>query len=290
MTPPSNGAMVIARPFTEVCYPVQPGHTYNGSTSFSLMLRFSNTNGTHTDRRVLFNPDTDSSVSWQYAACQAVADQPYSSITVYIEYGYNENTAYFDGIQLFKEMFGSSYEDGASVATQYDNDGNIGIVKDSAGNSTKYYYDALNRLMRYDESGSGYSNSAQWRYDEKNNLSSQTQNISGTVYTTGYTYDNDNRLTSSSQGGIATGYTYAADGTGRLTQILTKNGTANVVTTSISAVLLSVMSTTALTRWCAKTIRRQARRGRTPTMPAATSRPSRSTPTPPVHWAPSFPP
>ena len=63
MTPPSNGAMVIARPFTEDCYSVQPGHTYNGNTSFSLLLRFSNTNGTHTDRRVLFNPDTDSSVS-----------------------------------------------------------------------------------------------------------------------------------------------------------------------------------------------------------------------------------
>lgn len=41
MTPPSNGAMVIARPFTEDCYSVQPGHTYNGNTSFSLLLRFS---------------------------------------------------------------------------------------------------------------------------------------------------------------------------------------------------------------------------------------------------------
>ena len=99
--------------------------------------------------------------------------------------------------------------------------------------------------MRYAETGAGYSNAVQWAYDEKNNLSSQTQNISGTVYTTGYTYDNDNRLTSSSQGGVTTGYTYAADGTGRLTQMLTKNGTASVVTTNIGYVDSSTTSTTA---------------------------------------------
>ena len=60
-----------------------------------------------------------------------------------------------------------------------------------------------------------------------------------------YTYDNNNRLISSSQGGVATRYTYAADGTGRLTQMLTKNGTASVVTTNIGYVDSSTTSTTA---------------------------------------------
>lgn len=98
-------------------------------------------------------------------------------------------------------MFGSSYEDGASVATQYDNDGNIGIVKDSAGNSTKYYYDALNRLMRYDESGSGHSNSARWRYDERTTCPPRPRTSAAQCIPVN-TYDNDNRLTSSSQGGV----------------------------------------------------------------------------------------
>ncbi|MEA5143690.1 MAG: hypothetical protein VB023_08975 [Oscillibacter sp.] len=60
-----------------------------------------------------------------------------------------------------------------------------------------------------------------------------------------YTYDNDNRLTSSSQSGVATGYTYAADSTGRLTQMLTINGTAGAVTTNIGYVDSSTTSTAA---------------------------------------------
>lgn len=208
MTPPSNGAMVIARPFTEDCYPVQPGHTY---TLSAYVKTINMTSGGGGGAQIGIGPISSTTAS-------VVSDSIKS------------NTNGWTRLE---------------VATQYDNDGNIGIVKDSAGNRIKYYYDALNRLMRYDESGSGYNNTAQWRYDEKNNLSSQTQNISGTVYTTGYTYDNDNRLTSSSQGGVTTGYTYAADGTGRLTQMLTKNGTASVVTTNIGYVDSSTTSTTA---------------------------------------------
>ena len=56
-----------------------------------------------------FNPDADSSINWQYAALPIVTEKAYSSITVTLDYSNNVNTAYFDGIQLFKEAFGSSY-------------------------------------------------------------------------------------------------------------------------------------------------------------------------------------
>ena len=50
--------------------------------------------------------------------CVVVAEKSYHSMAVVIRYNFNANTAYFDGIQLYKENFGSSYT--------YDEDGNVG--------------------------------------------------------------------------------------------------------------------------------------------------------------------
>ena len=67
---------------------------------------------------------------------------------------------------------GKSYENGDTVDYIYDNNGNLGILKDSAtGRNTQYFYDFQDRLMRYEESGQGYSNAVQWGYDDENNLS-----------------------------------------------------------------------------------------------------------------------
>ena len=89
---------------------------------------FNYTDGTTKTYTAQFNPDTDSTVSWQYSAQVMVAEKAYSSIQVKICYDYNVNTAYFDGIQLFKETFGSSYT--------YDDEGNILSVKDDQSELT----------------------------------------------------------------------------------------------------------------------------------------------------------
>ena len=128
---------------------------------------------------------------------------------------------------------GKSYENGDTVDYIYDNNGNLGILKDSAtGRNTQYFYDFQDRLMRYEESGQGYSNAVQWGYDDENNLSSQTQTLNGNTYITQYTYDKDNRLTKTTVGNVSAGYTY--DAYGRMTGIVTKSGDSTVLNSTIS--------------------------------------------------------
>ena len=100
---------------------------------FAVIGVFNYTDGTKSDEFIAqFNPDTDSSVNWQFASQVMVAKKAYSSIKVSIVYDYNLNTAYFDGIQLFKEEFGSSYT--------YDNDGNVISITDAEKQSIQYTY------------------------------------------------------------------------------------------------------------------------------------------------------
>lgn len=129
---------------------------------------------------------------------------------------------------------GTGYEDNASaIGYIYDNNGNLGILTDGiTGRRTKYAYDFQDRLMRYEETGSGYSNTVQWGYDDKNNLSSQTQTLNGATYTTNYTYDNDNRLKQATTDGKSANYTY--DVYSRMTGVTAKSGTRSVVTTGIT--------------------------------------------------------
>ena len=128
---------------------------------------------------------------------------------------------------------GKSYENGDTVGYIYDNNGNLGILKDSAtGRNTQYFYDFQDRLMRYEESGQGYSNAVQWGYDDEGNMTSQEQTLNGNTYTTQYTYDKDNRLTKTTVGNVSAGYTY--DALGRMTGITVKNGNVVVVNTGIS--------------------------------------------------------
>ena len=126
-----------------------------------------------------------------------------------------------------------TYEDGDTVSYAYDNNGNLGLVTDSASNrTTKYLYDFQDRLSRYEEKGTGYSSSVEWSYDTKNNLTSQTHTLNGTEYVTNYTYDADNQLTGTAQGNVVGAYTY--DKFGRMTGVVSKDGTTSVVSTDIA--------------------------------------------------------
>jgi YD repeat-containing protein len=118
-----------------------------------------------------------------------------------------------------------TYEDGDTVSYAYDNNGALASVTDSAtGITTKYYYDFTNRLMKYKETGSGYSHSVGYEYDEINNLTVLVETINGVQHETAYIYDDDNRITEVSNGSVEKQYVY--DAYGRLvTQITTQDGT-----------------------------------------------------------------
>ena len=76
-----------------------------------------------------FNPQTD---DWQYSAVQVTAEHEYEYMTVYLWYGKNVNTVWFDGIQLYKDGFGTSYK--------YDTNGDVISQTDAMGRTTTYEY------------------------------------------------------------------------------------------------------------------------------------------------------
>ncbi len=122
-----------------------------------------------------------------------------------------------------------TYEDGDTVTYKYDNSGALATVTDSSsGKTTTYYYDLTDRLMKYVESGSGYSHSVGYTYDTLNNLTALVEKVGSTTYTTSYAYDEDNRVTSLTTNGITESYTY--DSHGRVTEKVTKNGSTTVLT------------------------------------------------------------
>ena len=150
------------------------------------------------------------------------------------DYGNGDSVSY--GYDSLGRTTSVRYEDGAQVDYTYDNNGNLGLLTDSAsGRKTQYFYDFQDRLMRWEQSGSGYANSVTWGYDDNNNLSTQKQTLNGTTYTTSYTYDKDNRLTKTTEGTVSAGYTY--DALGRMTVMDAQNSGKAVVKTTICEVM-----------------------------------------------------
>ena len=146
------------------------------------------------------------------------------------DYGNGDSVSY--GYDSLGRTTSVRYEDGAQVDYTYDNNGNLGLLTDSAsGRKTQYFYDFQDRLMRWEQSGSGYENRVTWGYDDNNNLSTQKQTLNGTTYTTNYTYDKDNRLTKTTEGTVSAGYTY--DALGRMTVMDAQSGGKSVVKTTI---------------------------------------------------------
>ena len=146
------------------------------------------------------------------------------------DYGNGDSVSY--GYDSLGRTTSVRYEDGAQVDYTYDNNGNLGLLTDSAsGRKTQYFYDFQDRLMRWEQSGSGYANSVTWGYDDNNNLSTEKQTLNGATYTTSYTYDKDNRLTKTTEGTVSAGYTY--DALGRMTAMDAQSGGKSVVKTTI---------------------------------------------------------
>ena len=142
---------------------------------FGILATFNYTDGTTKTFTAQFNPDAHSSGHWQYAASAMVAEKAYSSITVALAYDYNVNTVWFDGIQLFKERFGSSYT--------YDEKGNVTSVTDIQGGVTEYTIDSDTQNITAIELPDG--SVTEYEYDNHKNVTKATT-ASGLVYELAY--------------------------------------------------------------------------------------------------------
>ena len=151
---------------------------------FGLRLTFNHTDGSTNSQEVSFNEDYRSADYWQYAATPAVAAEAYSSVKVEVLYDYNVNTVFFDGIQLFKENFGTSYT--------YDGDGNVISMVDLQKQTTTYEYQNNNLTKIIKPSGT-----LTYTYDNYHNVKTATA-ATGEVYS--FEYDAYGNNTSVSVG------------------------------------------------------------------------------------------
>lgn len=146
---------------------------------FAIEISIKKLDGTVQRQITQFNEATS---DWQYIADTVCAEGDYSGITISGIYNYNENTAYFDGFQLYKEKFGDDYS--------YDSEGNLDEISGTEGSKTTIGYNENNDIKSI-EDGKGTST---FEYDSKNNLIKNTSN-EGVVNS--YTYDTyGNQLTS----------------------------------------------------------------------------------------------
>ena len=202
----------------------------DGTTSDPFIAQFNpdmgspETDSPETDSPDADSPDTDSNVNWQYVAEVMVAEKAYSSITVELAYDYNANTVFFDGIQLFKENFGSSYT--------YDDEGNVTSVVDLQKKQTSYEYDENNNLTRIIEDNKAKMT---YTYDDYHNVI-KTESGEGLVYEFTYdTYGNNTAVSISGGAGkpvISSTATYSEDGN-RL--VSTADAVGNVTTYQYNA-------------------------------------------------------
>ena len=146
---------------------------------FSLIATFKKGSTTVNTSTIRFNYCADSTINWQYAASPIVAKGAYDSIVIELAYDYNANTAYFDGIQLYKEEFGNSYT--------YDDEGNIVSVKDLQSQTTSYKYENNNLTEQILPSGAKLT----YEYDTCHNVV-EAKSDTGVVYNFEYdTYGNN---------------------------------------------------------------------------------------------------
>ena len=118
-----------------------------------------------------------------------------------------------------------THEDGDTIKYLYDNSGNlakkIDYVDGQVKLTTTYFYDLLDRMVKYEEQGTDYSHSVTYKYDKNNNLSELVEVTNNVTVTTTYTYDDDNRIETVTTGDSVVRYSY--DKYGRIEQKLTEH-------------------------------------------------------------------
>jgi len=156
--------------------PLFDGASSKGTRHFCVAATFQYEDDT--DQTVAaFNPGNET--QWQYVSGVMVAEEDYSSITIQVSYNYNANEAKFDGIQLFKEEFGTSYG--------YDDDGNVTSVTDIMDKKTEYTYNSKHDLTK-EELPTGLIR--RYEYDDYHNVTKIiTENEKESFQTEHFEYD-----------------------------------------------------------------------------------------------------
>jgi RHS repeat-associated protein len=139
---------------------------------FALDIGLKKSDGTYQWKVIYFNQDTD---NWQYISGKVIANTNYTSIYYYLIYYNNANTAYFDGLQLYKEDFDTSYT--------YDTNGNPISVKELAQKNSTYEFTNNEVSKMIEPSGGSFT----YSHDDT------THNITGATTAEGvkysFTYD-----------------------------------------------------------------------------------------------------
>ena len=151
----------------------------------------------------VFNPDSN---DWQYTAGGIVAEKNFYRVELSVVYDYNVNTAMFDGIQLFKEAFGTTFD-----YTENNNNERIVTVTDCNNQKTVYTYDKNDNLVK-EKLPSGVTTTNSYDEDYHNLTKSETSE----GVTTTYTYDkwgNNTKVTvSDGSKTMTTSSTYTSNG------------------------------------------------------------------------------
>lgn len=156
------------------------GRTFNVDIAFYL------NDGTIQWGNVLFTKDA---AGWQYSSEKFAATKDYSKITVYITYQNQVNTAFFDGIQLYKEEFATEY----SYYNDNEKYGNLETETNLDDESSEYDYNGTNDVKKYTDEENNESNFA---YDASNPTKHQLKSVtSATSVVSKYEYDNFGNLT-----------------------------------------------------------------------------------------------
>lgn len=176
----------------------EPDGTVNDRV-FGLVATINYADGSTEKVTATFNPDVE---NWQYTATPIVPQKAYTSVKVELTYDYNVNTMLFDGIQLYKEEFGSSYT--------YDDDGNVISVVDLQKKNTTYEYDTngnLTKVLQDNQAKMTYT------YDDYHNVKTATS-AEGLVYSFVYdTYGNNTKVSITSDGKtLSSTANYTTDG------------------------------------------------------------------------------
>jgi RHS repeat-associated protein len=155
---------------------------------YALDLGIKRTDGTLQWVVIPFNEDSS---DWQYVSGTATADSDYTEVRLFGLYYDNQNTAYFDGFQLYCEPFEDQYN--------YDSNGNLINTKNVKQEQSSFSYNSTNDLTKYTDS---MGNATNYNYDNNHNVLSS---VSPKNIVNSFTYD--------SYGNIATSSDKSSDGT-----------------------------------------------------------------------------
>ncbi|GFZ34395.1 hypothetical protein CSC2_49210 [Clostridium zeae] len=143
--------------------------------SFALSVGFQHTTDSNYDWYGIDMPGEV--LDWQYIAKKIVPENDYNKIAFYVIYYKNSNNAYFDGLQLYKEQFSTSF--------RYDSKGNVVSTEAFANQNSKFDYDGSNNLIT---STDPKSSQFKYEYDTKHNITKATT-AENVVYN--FTYDSN---------------------------------------------------------------------------------------------------